>query len=135
MTDPQDIIDLTVAYSWALDTRSWDDLDDVFVPDATANLGWLLEGRDAIQDRVRTALEHLDASQHLVATHRVQIDGDVATCRCYLQAQHVIGTDTFLVGGKYEDRLVHTAAGWRIAHRDLTMMWTTGDPAVMRLGR
>lgn len=133
--DRQEIIDLTAAYSWALDTRSWDDLDDVFLPDATASLGWALEGRQAIKDRVRTALEHLDASQHMVATHQVRVDGDRATCRCYLQAQHIIGTDTFLVGGKYEDRLVRTGDGWRIEHRDLTMMWTTGDPAVMGLPR
>ncbi|MGH9272976.1 MAG: nuclear transport factor 2 family protein, partial [Ilumatobacteraceae bacterium] len=61
------IVDVTHDYCWALDTKSWDDLDDVFLPDATADLGWPLEGREAIKARIRSALEPLDDSQHLVA--------------------------------------------------------------------
>ena len=132
LADRQAIIDLTIAYAWALDTRRWDDLDDVFVPDATADLVRPLSGVAAIKDRVRAALEPLDASQHLVATHQVRVDGDEASCRCYLQAQHVVADECFMVGGRYEDRLVRTPAGWRIAHRTLVMMWTQGDPAIMR---
>jgi len=130
--DRQAIIDVTVAYCWALDGHDWDALDDVFVPDATAELGRHLEGLGAIKARVREALEPLDASQHIVATHQVCVDGDVATSRCYLQAQHVAGGATFLLGGRYEDRLVRTGQGWRIAHRDLITIWTTGDPSILR---
>ena len=35
------------------------------------------------------------------------------------------------MGGVYEDKLVRTAQGWRIADRRLTNLWTTGDPAVI----
>lgn len=132
IADRQAVIDLTVAYCWALDTRSWDDLDDVFLPDATADLAQVLTGRDAIKERIRVALSPLDGSQHLVATHDVRVDGDRATSRCYLQAQHVVGTDTFMFAGRYEDRLVRTTDGWRIAHRELVRMWTAGDPSIMR---
>jgi hypothetical protein len=135
LADLQAIVDLTIAYSFALDERIFDDLDDVFVPDATADLGWLLEGRDAIKVRIRDALVPLDASQHLVATHQVHIDGDRATGRCYLQAQHVRanadGGSLFMVGGRYEDRYVRTADGWRIDHRSLIVLWTDGNPAVL----
>ena len=135
LTDRQALVDLTVAYSYALDDRRFDDLDDVFLPDATAELGWLLEGRDAIKDRIRDALVPLDASQHLVATHQVRLDGGRATGRCYLQAQHVrTGTDggpLFMVGGRYDDRYLRTADGWRIAHRALIVLWTDGNPAVL----
>jgi hypothetical protein len=135
LTDRQALADLTIAYSYALDDRRFDDLDDVFLPDATAELGWLLDGRAAIKARIRDALEPLDASQHLVATHQVQLDGDRATGRCYLQAQHVKrgvdGGSLFVVGGRYDDRYVRTADGWRIAHRTLVVLWTDGNPAVM----
>lgn len=133
-TDPADrqaVIDVTVAYCWALDTRSWDDLDDVFLPDATADLGWALTGRDAIKERISSALSPLDGSQHMIATHDVHVDGDQATSRCYLQAQHVVGEATFMFAGRYEDRLVRTPDGWRIAHRDLVRMWTAGDASIM----
>jgi len=135
LTDRQALVDLTVAYSYALDDRRFDDLDDVFLPDATAELGRHLEGRDAIKDRIRDALVPLDVSQHLVATHEIRVDGDRATGRCYLQAQHVRtgpdGPTLLMVGGRYEDRYVRTTEGWRIAHRALVVLWTNGDPAVL----
>jgi len=135
LADRQAIVDLTIAYSYALDDRRFDDLDDVFVPDATAELGWLLEGRDAIKDRIRNALVPLDASHHLVATHQVRFDGDRATGRCYLQAQHVRvdadGGPLFMVGGRYEDRYVRSPDGWRIEHRSLVVLWTDGNAAVL----
>jgi SnoaL-like domain len=135
--DRQMLVDLTIAYSYALDDRRFDDLDDVFLPDATAELGWRLDGRDAIKDRIRDALVPLDASHHLVATHQVELSGDRAAGRCYLHAQHVrIGVDggsLFMIGGRYEDRYVRTADGWRIAHRALVVLWTDGNPAVLNL--
>lgn len=134
--DRQAIVDLTIRYTWALDGRQWDDLDEVFLPDATANLTEDLVGRDAIKARIRRALEPLDASQHIIANHQVVVHGDRASCRCYLQAQHVRqaahGSPNFIVAGRYEDQLVRTAHGWRIAHRDLVIMWTDGNPAVAR---
>ena len=84
----------------------------------------------------RRGFEPLDDSQHLVATHQVRVDGDEATCRCYLQAQHVRagveGGDTFLFAGRYEDRFERTSDGWRIRHRTIVRMWTDGNPAVVR---
>ena len=38
MSDRDDIIDLTIAYTWALDTKNIEGLRDVFLPDATADL-------------------------------------------------------------------------------------------------
>jgi ketosteroid isomerase-like protein len=136
LLDRQAIVDVTHAYCWALDTRDWDALDDVFTPDAVAALTDPQHGIDAIKARVAAALGPLDESQHLVATHQVVVDGDRATCRCYIQAQHVKrgtpGGDNFIFAGRYEDELVRTPAGWRIERRALIHMWTDGNPAVLR---
>jgi len=138
LLDEREIIDVAVRYCWALDTRDWEALDDVFLPDATADLasGTDLVGVEAIAARCNAALGHLDSSQHIVSTHEVNIDGDTATHRCYLHAQHTRaaaeGGANYVVGGRYEDRLIRTADGWRIAHRDLVMMWTEGNLAVVR---
>ena len=134
----RDVVRVALRYCRALDTKNWALLDDVFVPDATADLSspTHLVGIEAISGRIRTALENLDDSQHLVGNHEVVVDGDSATHRCYLQAQHVrqaaSGGPNYIVAGRYEDRLVRTAAGWRIAHRTLTVMWTDGNLAVAR---
>ncbi len=136
LLDERDIVSVALRYCRALDTKDWPTLATVFLPDATADLssGTDLVGLDAIVGRIRTALEHLDDSQHLVGNHEVVVDGDAATHRCYLQAQHVrraaTGGPNYLVGGRYEDRFTRTADGWRIAHRTLTVMWTDGNVVV-----
>jgi hypothetical protein len=142
LVDHQAIVDLTHTYCWALDSHRWDDLDAVFLPDATAVLGSAapLQGLGAIKQRIASALGPLDDSQHMVNTHQIHVTADTATSRCYLHAQHVRhaaadqGTlgPNFVVAGRYEDRLVRTADGWRIAHRDLITMWTAGNVAVVR---
>lgn len=137
-TDQQAITDVAIRYTWALDENDWASLDDVFLPEATAVLGGgpELVGREAIVERCRQALAPLDDSQHLVGNHQVTVDGDTARHRCYLHAQHIRQVDEggshYVVAGRYEDRLVRTPDGWRIAHRELIVMWTEGNLAVIR---
>ena len=136
LADRTAITDLTIAYCWALDSHDWDGLDDVFASDVTAELASpLLTGVEAIKARVKLALDPLDDSQHMVTNHQIAIDGDQATCRCYLHAQHVRhgveGGDNFVIGGRYEDTVVRTSGGWRIQHRRLVSMWRDGNPAVL----
>jgi ketosteroid isomerase-like protein len=138
LLDERAIVDVAVRYCWALDTRDWAALGDVFLPDATAGLGTGAElvGLEAIAARCSAALTPLDDSQHIVSTHQVSVDGNTATHRCYLHAQHTrhaAGSGAnYVIGGRYEDRLVRTPNGWRIAHRDLVMMWTEGNLGVVR---
>ena len=140
MVDRMAIIELTHRYCWALDSRSWELLDDVFLPDATGDLrsATLIEGRDAIRDRIRRSIDPLDATQHTVSNHMIEIDGATATSRCYLHSQHVRrgapGGELFVIAGRYEDQLVRTAAGWRIAFRRLVQVWQDGNLAVVRPG-
>ncbi len=136
--DRQEIVDLTIAYAWALDMREFELLRNIFLPEATALLVDERDGIDSIIERVRSALEPLDASHHLIGNHQVSVDGDTATCRCYLQAQHVResteGGPNYIFAGRYEDDLVRTATGWRIARRTLVRVWSDGNPAVVRPG-
>ncbi|MFK8024163.1 MAG: nuclear transport factor 2 family protein [Ilumatobacter sp.] len=137
LLDERDIVAVALHYCRALDTKDWPALRDVFLPDATALLGRmpLLNGADAIIDRIRIALEQLDDSQHLVGNHEVVVDGDTATHRCYLQAQHVRavpdGSPNYIIAGRYEDEMERTDAGWRIRHRTLTTMWSEGNVDVV----
>ncbi len=137
MSDERDIEQVAVRYCWALDERDWDTLHDVFVPGATADLATAhtLHGVDEITQRIRAALDPLDESHHMVSTHQVRVDGDTATHRCYLHAQHVRhavdGDPNYVIAGRYEDDLVRTSDGWRIAHRRLAVTWRHGNPEVV----
>lgn len=135
--DRSDIIDLAVRYTWALDTKEIDGLDEVFLPEATAMLrGVPCEGRDQIKARIGGAILRLDRTQHMVGNHQVTVDGDEGTHRCHLQSQHVLesaeGGVNYIVGGYYEDRVVRTPDGWRIAHRLMQQTWTEGNPGVVK---
>jgi hypothetical protein len=137
MSDRDDIIDLAIAYTWALDTKNVEGLRQVFLPNATAMLrGVECDGVDAIIARIGGAILRLDHTQHFVGNHQVEVKGDVATHRCQLQSQHVTagteGGDNYIVGGYYEDRLERTPDGWRIAHRLMQQTWTEGNPSVVR---
>lgn len=136
LADRAEIVDVTVRYALALDTKDFDALDDVFTPDARADLLEDLEGREAIKARIRRAIEPLDRTQHLVGNHLVVVDGDRATCSSYLQSQHVRraaeGGPNFIVAGRYEDRLIRTSNGWRIEFRRLSVWWTEGNARVTR---
>lgn len=128
LIDEAAIIRLTHAYCWALDTGTWDDLRSVFTPDVVTDLGAGGQtGIDEVIERVSSALSAFETTQHLVATHQIEIDGDAATCRCYLQAQHVRPDgEKLLIGARYEDENVRTDEGWRIARRRIVPMWVEG---------
>jgi hypothetical protein len=136
LVDRAAITDVTIRYCWALDTKDWAVLDTVFTEDANGDLLEDVVGRVAIKKRVETALSHMDETQHLISNHQIVVQGDTATCRCYLQAQHVRkaahGGPNFIIAGRYEDELKRTADGWRITFRRLVVMWTDGNPGVSR---
>lgn len=137
--DHQEIVAVCVRYATALDRRDWGLLRTCFAPDVVAAYQGIgtLEGYQAVEDVCRRALEPLAASQHLLGNHDVTVDGDVAHCSTYFQAQHVRpgteGGDLYVVAGTYTDRMTRGDAGWRIAHRRLDVVWTDGNTAVLGL--
>lgn len=120
----------------AQDDQDWPAIAAAFTQDAVyVHPGGRLEGADAIIERTRTALRVLDASQHLIGSIAVEVDGDSATSRAYFQAQHLRtgtpGGDLYTIAGTYDDRWVRTPDGWRIATRTQTYTWRSGNRDVV----
>ena len=58
----------------------------------------------------------------IIASTNVTIDG--LSSSCYFFAVHVReDAAPYEVGGRYEDRVVETAVGWRIKERTLVTIW------------
>lgn len=138
----QEVIDVLTRYATALDTRDWALLATCFTVDAVADyrgFGGRRDGYAAIEGGVRSALDGLDSSQHIITNHVVEIDGDRARATSYLHAQHyrkgTDGGDTFTVGATYRDVLVHGQEGWRIAERRLDPSWIAGNRGVFAAAR
>jgi 3-phenylpropionate/cinnamic acid dioxygenase small subunit len=143
MTDPvqllidrQEISDLLVRYTRALDTKDWELLRACFTESPVfVHPGGRLEGWDAILRRTRGALDPVDRTQHMLGNIVADIDGHSATCLSYFHAQHVRegtpGGSTYIIAGSYADTLERTPTGWRIAERVQTYAWREGNRAVV----
>ena len=135
-SDKEAIIDLAIAYTWALDTRNFHELDNIFTPDAKGMLhGVECVGREAIKTRISKAVAWFDVTQHLVANHQVVVTGETATHRCQMQGMHVKagteGGENLWISGYYDDQLVRTPEGWRISFRLMQGTWRHGNPGVL----
>jgi len=135
LADRLAIQSLLVRYAWAIDTKDWALLDSVFTPDAfldySSNPGGAKGPYPEIRAWLEASLAYFPMTQHLVTNIDVVVDGDAATARTLVY--NPMGAATregplhhFFLGGRYDDRLVRTAQGWRIAERVETIMWFDG---------
>ena len=125
ITDRIEIDDLLTRYATALDTKDWDLYAACFTADAFIDYTAAGGIRGALPDVkawLAEVMVRFPMTQHLVANRTVVVAGDSATCRSYLfnpmgLADEKYGRVLFFEGGYYNDKLVRTAAGWRIAQR------------------
>ena len=123
--DRIEIQELLHLYAEMVDRREWTKMDRIFALEATIDytstggqkgpfretLAWL--------DR---ALESWPINLHVVSNLIIEFDGDTAHTRCYYHAP--MGRSTpdghqFVItnGGRYVDKMIRTADGWRIVER------------------
>lgn len=125
------IQDVLTRYAHALDSRQPALLEQVFLADADIDYraaGGVRGGLQEWQDWLHPSMARFDSWQHLLANFVIEVDGDRATAltRCYnpLQGHREDGSRYVVhAGARYEDELVRTEAGWRIARRTLGMDW------------
>lgn len=136
ISDRLEIQDLFARYSFAIDERDWDALDAIFTPDARidySETGGAIGSFAEIKAWLPKALERFPMFQHMVATTKLDIDGDAARSRTILfnpmtyRAEN--GEDqVFFIGLWYRDKLVRTPAGWRISERYEEMAYSHNVP-------
>ena len=123
ISDRLEIQDLLVAYSTAIDTRRFDDLDRVFTPDAYIDYREMggIDGRfPEVKAWLAEVLPNFPAYAHMLGNFDVRIDGDTASSRTVLFNPMVLGGDRnqiLFCGLWYEDEFIRTPAGWRMSRR------------------
>jgi uncharacterized protein (TIGR02246 family) len=131
----QEIADVLVRYATGIDTRDWDLFRTCFTPDCLAEYAdigtW--EGVDAITDFMIESHAGMGHTMHRITNQAISAHVDGATARSYVDAilMAVDGESGMNAVGFYDDRLVRTDGGWRIAHRSYTMVRFSllGEPA------
>lgn len=119
--DEHDIAKVLVAYAASIDGRDWDRFRTCFTPDVEAVYDGVDTWRDveAITAFMVDAHAGLGATLHRLSNMDIAVEGDRATAHTYVDA--VILTPDGQGGvqtlGTYDDELVRTGEGWRIARR------------------
>lgn len=134
LSDRTEIRDLVTAYTRAVDTRSWDDLDEVFTEDAVldySSVGGPVTSLAEAKAWVEQGLRGFDRYQHVIGQVAIALDGDEATATAYLVNPMVArapdGTETLWeVGGYYHHDLVRTPNGWRSRRMVDDIVWQRG---------
>ena len=143
LADRAEIHDVIVRYGWAIDTKDWALPDTCFTDDAEVDYSSNPGGKQGPYTQIRSWLEKMisafPVTQHLMSNIEVTLDGDRATARTMVVNPQGAATREgplhfFYVGGRYDDRLVRTADGWRIAERVETTLWFEGTlpPELLR---
>lgn len=145
LADRLDIIEVCTRLHWCVDHRDWDGLDDLLAdrvsfptPEELAAPGFdpalFLRSRAEVKAAYPGLLGGL-VTQHLIAGHQVELDGDRANCRAHAvnahQPEDEPGGPVILHGNEYRFELERTSGlghgGWRIAARQTWIRWRSGD--------
>jgi hypothetical protein len=145
LADRLDVIEVCTRLHWCVDHRDWDGLDDLLAdyvsfptPAELAAPAFdparFLRSRAEVKAAYPGLLGGL-VTQHLIAGHQVELDGDRATCRAHAinvhQPEGDPGGPVILHGNEYrfvlERTRGHAHGGWRISARQTWILWRSGD--------
>lgn len=113
------ICQLKYRYLRTLDTKQWEEFEQCFVPEVTADYnGLAFADRASLVGYLREQLTEGMVTMHQAHHPEIVVDGDRATGRWYLQDRVVVPAYSFMLEGAafYEDVYLRTPDGWRVGH-------------------
>lgn len=110
---------LKYQYLRALDTKDWESFAATLTDDVTGNYGESLQfgNRDELVGYMRANVGPAVITEHRVDHPEIEIGGDEASGRWYLQDRVIVPDFEFMLIGAafYDDRYRRTPDGWRIS--------------------
>lgn len=133
MTHRTDLIQTVTRVFWHTDHHEWDRLATVFAPQVRLDYTALVGGEPAeatprdIIDAWQPGFEAIDAHQHLVANHLVEIHDDRGVLTAAFQATHQYAGQFWVLGGDYHFELSLQGEEWLVSAMTMTPTWQTGN--------
>ena len=136
LCDESEIRQLVHIWMDGIDTKSYDRLRSTWADEMETDFsgfpdmggGPILSGKHPADDRRRGVIRmvsEFSATQQVVSNHVITVEGDHATCNCYVVAtQHLASPDCepcSVVGARYELEAVRLPMGWRLSR----FKWTS----------
>jgi len=127
--DRADITDVLLRYATGIDRRDWDTFRTAFTVNCVLDYGEIgsFTGVDAVTEFMDRSHAMAGHTMHRLSNIVITLDGDRAAARTYvdgliLAPDNVSGVSAV---GIYDDDLVRTDHGWRIARRVFTAVRIT----------
>ncbi|MFT7219097.1 MAG: hypothetical protein ACI8Z1_000711 [Candidatus Azotimanducaceae bacterium] len=140
-SDYNEIVNRRYDYALGIDTRDFALLRSIFTDEVTMDFeDYSGQPRSVMKadDWVagcKVLFTGLDATQHVMSNPRVEVDGDRATLKMYMKAEHFLMSDQgnvdFALGGYYTDQLVRRGGEWLISAVTLKLFWNRGNRQIM----
>ena len=132
------IKDKLTQYAIALDTRSWELLDDIFHENAVAIYGskkfklvFKSKSRNEILQMCKDNLGGCGTTQHLLGNFRINIAPEEVNSKCYVRAYHVglapNENEFYEMYGEYQDTWNLFDGDWKIVKRKLRVDHESGN--------
>lgn len=124
--DRQDISDVLVRYATGIDRRDWALFRTAFTDDCELDYGnigtW--HGIDAVTEFMTQSHAAAGHTLHRLSNQAIAVDADTAEARTYVDGLIMAPDNDSGVNavGYYDDHLVRTPDGWRIARRRFTVV-------------
>lgn len=144
LEDRAAITDVVIRFAYGLDRADWDLYGSTLADEVYVDFQQATGFEPRVWSREEWAagaamLEGFDARQHLSTNHWITLDGDRATCRAYMFAQHYIagidaGTE-LVMHGWYDYSLERRPAGWQITRMTMHMDWAGGNDAIFAIAQ
>jgi hypothetical protein len=136
--DRLQIIDVLARYTYAIDSGRWDDLDEVFTPDAVIDYrsaGGIRGTLPEVKSWLAAVLSHWPGRLHLVGAAVIDFEDGQAVVHApftdtLAPSRELIpaGTQGLLQGGGwYHHRMVRAGDGWRSRELVEEQTWRTAS--------
>jgi ketosteroid isomerase-like protein len=141
LSDREAIRDVLTTFATAMDAQDWELLASVWTDDAIFDRtrqgpvsaddpDGMWRGKQEIMAQMMAGVSRHFTSHHVLANHRISLDGDRAKAVSYMQSVHLDDpTKPAEHGGKggwYLTELVRTPDGWKLTLMSHTPVWFAG---------
>lgn len=131
LADRQAIVDISTDYCTGVDRLDRDKLLGCFTEDSLyEGPNFTYRGHAEIASMIPVLDQMFHYAWHAIHNVSVKLDGDAAFAETYCTGRHLKRGATpergevLSMAIRYQDKLVRTAAGWKIAHRLQIREWT-----------
>ena len=142
LIDREQIKAIAPRFARGLDRCDREIIESCFHSDGVDDHGFFKGSANEFCDWVIEQLKRFSATQHIIATQSIELNGSKAVCESYFVAIHIIpnpdGDKELTVAGRYIDQVAKRAGEWKITKRTCVFDWNRmvdGRPAPATEGR